>query len=392
MSATTFISWRLIYLAGCVLQGAVLMEIQTSRACYGTVGLPCTKHSIRCNPTQKIAIVDAYFTFNRECGAGITNCQAVNPDNVTVSRRSHSIGNTDLISLYNNCSTENQCGHQAPRHTATVTFSIVRYQCIDEDVIIPMTEASQRNASETTIIYKHTDEMPKSKHICTIQSQMPVNITALDVRLGDGNEPERCSILTITTTPYTCSDVIWTYKQLQTIQSPGQSFITLRVPEGSRSVVWLGIASTRSVFINCYAKVSTRRTVTAQILASSSVTVGTRTDSTSTTGEVTTFPNKDRLPVSSPSRFPAGVFMGGVAAGAVIAILVGLAVYVLVIRRRYDLTAKKQGDTPASVEHPTYAGLLAGADVNNYAVIEQTSRSQEDTTHGPTATPDYQTI
>ncbi|XP_046561546.1 uncharacterized protein LOC124270575 isoform X2 [Haliotis rubra] len=109
-------------------------------------------------------------------------------------------------------------------------------------------------------------------------------------------------------------------------------------------------------------------------------------------GEVTTFPNKDRLPVSSPSRFPAGVFMGGVAAGAVIVILVGLAVYVLVIRRRYDLTAKKQGDTPASVEHPTYSGLLAEADANNYAIIEQTSRSQEDTTHGPTATPDYQNI
>ncbi|XP_046561548.1 uncharacterized protein LOC124270575 isoform X3 [Haliotis rubra] len=88
----------------------------------------------------------------------------------------------------------------------------------------------------------------------------------------------------------------------------------------------------------------------------------------------------------------AGVFMGGVAAGAVIVILVGLAVYVLVIRRRYDLTAKKQGDTPASVEHPTYSGLLAEADANNYAIIEQTSRSQEDTTHGPTATPDYQNI
>ncbi|XP_046561550.1 uncharacterized protein LOC124270576 isoform X2 [Haliotis rubra] len=262
MSATTFISWRVIYLAGCVLQGAVLMENRTSRACYGPVGLPCTKHSIRCNPSQKIAIVGAYFTFNRECGAGIADCQHVNPDNVTVSRCSNSFNNTYLISLYNNCSTENQCEYQAPRMNAADTFSIVKYRCIEGDSITPIDEASQRNASETTIIYKHTDDIPSSKHTCTIQSQMPVNITALDIRLGDGNEPQNCSRLTITTTPYTCSDEIWPYKQLQTIQSPGQSHITLEVTEGSRPVVWLGITSTSNFVINCGTTDLTRRTVT----------------------------------------------------------------------------------------------------------------------------------
>ncbi|XP_046561545.1 uncharacterized protein LOC124270575 isoform X1 [Haliotis rubra] len=274
MSATMFMAWRVICLAACLLQTAVLMEIQTSRACYGAVGLPCTKHSIRCNPTQKIAIVDAYFTFNRECGTGINNCQAVNPDNVTVSRRSLTFDKTELISLYNNCSTENQCGYQAPRSDAADTFSLVKYLCIEGDSITPIDEASQRNASETTIIYKHTDDIPSSKHTCTIQSQMPVNITALDIRLGDGNEPERCSRLTITMTPYSCSDEIWPYKQLQTIQSPGQSHITLAVTEGTRPVVWLGIASTRNFVINCSTTVLIRPTVTAQILASSSVTVG----------------------------------------------------------------------------------------------------------------------
>ncbi|XP_067676707.1 uncharacterized protein [Haliotis asinina] len=238
-------------------------------------------------------------------------------------------------------------------------------------------------------MYKYTESMKNPAYTCAIQSHTLINITALDMRLGDGNDPTRCSLLAITMTPYTCSNVIEPYKQLKTIQSSGLLFITLQVKEGTRPVVWLGITSTRNVSIQCIPTLLV--SVTVPTMTASNVTVEKTTENTPTT-ELITFPKESELSMSNASRFPAGVFMGGVAAGAVIVILVGLTVYVLVIRRRYDLTVKKkQGNTPASAEHPTYSGLSAVDDVNHYDIIEQTSRSQVDTTLGTTATPDYLT-
>ncbi|XP_048240346.1 uncharacterized protein LOC124130087 isoform X1 [Haliotis rufescens] len=106
----------------------------------------------------------------------------------------------------------------------------------------------------------------------------------------------------------------------------------------------------------------------------------------------TTAPTEDISLVSTSSRFPAGLFVGGVAVGGVMVILVGLAVYVLIVRPRYNLTPKKQGDTPASVEHPTYSGMSAGGDVNNYDIIEQTSGFRGDTAHDLVSTPEYKNI
>ncbi|XP_067676685.1 uncharacterized protein [Haliotis asinina] len=289
MSATTFISWRVIYLAGCLLQGAVLMDIRMSKACYGAAGLNCTKHSISCMRSQKIAIVDAYFTFNRQCSAGISHCQEVNPDNVTVSRRKENFNTTELISLYDNCSTESQCGYQAPRGSVGAIFSVVKYRCIDGNSIIPIAEASGWSASETSIMRKHTVSRNNRTYTCEIQSQMPINITALDMRLGDGNDPTRCSLLTISGKPYTCVDVIEPYKQLKTIQSPGQLFITLQVKEDPRSVVWLGITSTSSVFIKCTATlISPRVTVTERSSTESPGTTVTVTERSSTESPGTT--------------------------------------------------------------------------------------------------------
>ncbi|XP_071114780.1 uncharacterized protein [Haliotis cracherodii] len=210
----------------------------TSKACYGTPFLSCTMHAISCNSSQKIAIYDAYFTNNTECGAAISSC-TVNPDSVT-EHGHHRFNNTELVSLYNHCSTETRCVYRATRHSAAFTFSVVRYQCIERDF--------------------------------------------------------------------------------------------------------------------------------------------------------TTAPDKDRYPISISSQFPGGAFVGGVAVGVVIVILVCLAVYVVVVRRRYDLTQKKQGDTPASIEHPNYSGMSAGGDVNNYDIIEQTSGFQGETAHDVAATPDYQNL
>ncbi|XP_067676702.1 uncharacterized protein [Haliotis asinina] len=260
------IVWIYVTYLCCLLQPFCTGTTYTSKVCYGS-DLPCTQHHLSCNSTQKIGIHDAYYTNNSDCTVeGISNCVNFSADGVT-EYGYHRFNNAELVSLYEHCSTKVQCVYRAPRRSAALAFSVVKYRCIEENI----------------------PESPKIKS--THNSLAP----------------------------------------------------------------------------------------------------GTTDNNNTAAGEITTRPNKDELPKSTPS-FPAGVFMGGVAAGAVIVILVGLAVFVLVIRRRYDLTAKKKGETPASVEHPTYSGLSAGTDANNYSMIEQTSRSQENTTHGPTGTTDYQNI
>ncbi|XP_067676701.1 uncharacterized protein [Haliotis asinina] len=103
--------------------------IYNSKACYGSGNLSCVRHDIICNSSQKIAIYDAYFTNNTECGAGVSNC-LLNPDNVT-EHGNRRFNNTELISLYRNCSIESRCVFQGPRRGDTLTFSVVKYLCIE---------------------------------------------------------------------------------------------------------------------------------------------------------------------------------------------------------------------------------------------------------------------
>ncbi|XP_046564688.1 uncharacterized protein LOC124273456 [Haliotis rubra] len=122
----------LIYVTylSCILQPVRTGTTYNSKACYGSGGLFCVRHDVSCNSTQKIAIYDAYYTNNTECGAGISNCGTVNPANVT-EHGYHNFSNTELVPLYSNCSRKTKCSYPAPRRSAALAFSVVKYQCIE---------------------------------------------------------------------------------------------------------------------------------------------------------------------------------------------------------------------------------------------------------------------
>ncbi|XP_046564686.1 uncharacterized protein LOC124273454 isoform X7 [Haliotis rubra] len=122
--------WIYITCLCCLLQPVCTGIIYTSKVCYGS-GRHCIQHGINCSDTQKIAIVDAYYTNNTECGqTGLANCHTVNPDSVT-ERGYHRFSINEVFSLYKNCSRKPQCRYRAPRRVDAYTFSVVKYRCIE---------------------------------------------------------------------------------------------------------------------------------------------------------------------------------------------------------------------------------------------------------------------
>ncbi|XP_046556506.1 uncharacterized protein LOC124265724 isoform X10 [Haliotis rubra] len=368
---------------------------KTSKACFGSPGLSCTQHNIRCRRNRTIAIYDAYYTDNIECGqAGITECGTVNPDNVT-ERGYYRFSNIELVSIFNQCSTATLCGYPAPRRSAALNFSVVKYQCIDNGDSLNISGGSAEGVSQVSLFHKvlPVSEQQTNMYVCNFKSELnteSISVYVLDARLRLGTAGQCFSQLSVLHGNYiatsSCSTVFQPFERLNVTQAISLYISSKGIPRLLSGFIWLRVNASEPFNVTCE---TVERTTPGGITTESTNDRSPPSTPQHISGEITTWPNKDVLPIS---RFPPGVCMGGVAAGAVIVILVGLAVYVLVIRRRYDLTAKKQGDTPASVEHPTYSGLSARADVNNYAIIEQTSRSQEDTTHGSTATTDYQNI
>ncbi|XP_071114026.1 uncharacterized protein [Haliotis cracherodii] len=368
------------------LQSVYTGRTRTSKACYGSLGLPCTWHVLICSSNQKIAIYDAYHTDNTECGTGLSSCVTGNPDSVT-ERGYHRSNNAELISLYNDCSTETRCVYPALRRGAALTFSVVKYQCIESVARRDMSEIDSLYLSGgvavglSQVSLTHGDQrIPCStpqtnNYLCTFKSNVTatsISMYALDAMLGRGTPEECLSWLSVlpgnVITTNNCSTQFIPFERLNVTAELPISLHFSDIPSLSSALVWLLINASDPFNVKCETE-----TVTS--------TVGLSTEST-----------KHRSPVSTSSQFATGVFFGGMAVGVVIVILVDLAVYVLVVRRRYDLTVKKQGDTPASIEHPTYSGLSAGAHVNNYAIIEQTSKFQGDTAHEVAATQDYQNL
>ncbi|XP_048240422.1 uncharacterized protein LOC124139990 [Haliotis rufescens] len=367
------------------LQSVYTGTTHTSKTCYGQYGLQCTRHVLSCSSNQKIAIYDAYYTDNTECRTGISSC-SVNPDSVT-ERGYHRFNNAELVSLYDNCSTETQCVYPAPRRGAALAFSVVKYQCIKGVARRDMSETDSLNISGgvavglSQVSLTHGDKrIPSSTPqtntcLCTFKSNVTatsISVYTLDARSGRGTS-ERClsklSVLpgdVITTN--NCSTLFIPFERLNVTAELPVSLYFSDIMRPPSALVWLLINASDPFNVKCETE-----TVTS--------TVGFNTGSTG-----------GRSPVSTSSQFPAGVFVGGVAVGVVIVILIGLAVYVFVVRRRYDLTVKKQGDAPASIEHPTYSGLSAGADVNNCDIIEQTSKFKGETAHEVAATQDYQNL
>ncbi|XP_046564687.1 uncharacterized protein LOC124273454 isoform X8 [Haliotis rubra] len=346
--------WIYITCLCCLLQPVCTGIIYTSKVCYGS-GRHCIQHGINCSDTQKIAIVDAYYTNNTECGqTGLANCHTVNPDSVT-ERGYHRFSINEVFSLYKNCSRKPQCRYRAPRRVDAYTFSVVKYRCIENDASLNISGSSAEGLSQVslfnTVGAMANSTIQNNTYVCSFKSDDPttiVSVYSLDVRIRRRTPGQCLSQFTVLPANYitvnNCSTVFHPFERLNVTAKLPIS-IYLAIPSVSSTLIWLLINASDPFDVRCQPVTST--------------------------GEITTLPNKDVLPIS---RLPPGVFMGGVAAGAVIVILVGLAVYVLVIRRRYDLTPKKQRDTPASVDHPTYSGLSAGAAVNNSTSIEQISR------------------
>ncbi|XP_071115127.1 uncharacterized protein [Haliotis cracherodii] len=135
----SMIVWKCFIVFGYILQPVYTGATQTSKACYGSAGNPCTRHDISCNSTQKIAIYAAYYTNNTECDTGLSNCDTViNPDNVT-EHGCHRFNNTEMVYLYSNCSTETRCVYPAPRRGTSLAFSVVKYQCIKRSDLFNVT-------------------------------------------------------------------------------------------------------------------------------------------------------------------------------------------------------------------------------------------------------------
>ncbi|XP_046556523.1 uncharacterized protein LOC124265743 [Haliotis rubra] len=216
-----------------------------------------------------------------------------------------------------------------------------------------------------------TSTIQNNSYVCSFKSDDPttiVSVYSLNVRIRRRTPGQCLSQFNVLPANYitvnNCSTVFHPFERLNVTAKLPIS-IYFDIPCVSSTLIWLLINASNPFDVRC------------QPVAS--------------TGEITTRPNKDVLPIS---RFPTWCVYRRGGCGSCYC-HPGRSCSV---RPRYQTSVrsdcvKKQGDTPASVEqHPTYSGLSARADVNNYAIIEQTSRSQEDTTHGSTATTDYQNI
>ncbi|XP_071114779.1 uncharacterized protein [Haliotis cracherodii] len=156
----SMIIWICLIFFCCILQPCYTGTTKTSKACFGSPGLSCTQHDISCNSNQQIAIYDAYYTDNTECDAALSSC-TVNPDNVT-EHGHHRFNNAELVSLYNDCSTETRCVFPAPRRGAV--FSVVKYQCIKTSNPFSLTCRPVTGAG-TTI--SHISQTDGNNHIST---------------------------------------------------------------------------------------------------------------------------------------------------------------------------------------------------------------------------------
>ncbi|XP_046564690.1 uncharacterized protein LOC124273457 [Haliotis rubra] len=303
-----------------------------------------------------------------------------------------------MMSLYKNCSTATRCVYHAPRRLPGRAFSVVKYHCIDNGDSLNISGGSAEGLGQVSLIHRdkvlHSSTIQNNTYVCSFKSNLnteSISVYVLDARLGQGTPGQCLSQLSVLHESYistsNCSTEFQPFERLDVALESLLHIYSKDIPRLSSGLIWLLVNASDPFDVKCEPVASTGGITTESTNDRSPAS----TPSTKPR-DITTRPYKDEIPMPTSSRFPPGVFMGGVAAGAVIVILVNLAVYVLVIRRRYDLTPKKQGDRPASVEHPTYSGLSAGGDVNNYTSIELTSSSQEDTAHGSAATPDYQNM
>ncbi|XP_067676691.1 uncharacterized protein [Haliotis asinina] len=316
----------------------------TSRACYGS-DPPCVQHSINCSDTQKIAIVDAYYTSNTECGAGVSDCSTVNLDNIT-EKGYHSFNKTELDSLNKICSTGFQCVYPAPWRGASRTFSVVKYQCT-EGPLLNVNGAAEMKVSQVSLIYedkaRHSPTVIRSDgFVCNFTSSVSVSkmsVYLLDSRLGrtQGQCLADLSVLRgnyITTNNF--SGPFTPFKRLNVTWSSGLQQIFFKDSQSlSTGIIWLLINASDPFNVKCE---TLDRTTAENIPESPKIT------STHNSLAPGTTDNNDTVAGEAVNN--TGAIVGGVVA-TVVAVLVVTLVSVWFLR--YRRTQSEVKEKPATV-------------------------------------------
>ncbi|XP_048240413.1 uncharacterized protein LOC124139987 isoform X2 [Haliotis rufescens] len=382
---TSVIVWQCITIFCYILQPVCTATTHTSKACYGS-GEQCVRHGINCSSSQKIAIYDAYYTNNTDCDAGISSCSTVNLDNVT-EQGYHRFNNTELVSLYNYCSTENQCVYVAPRRGAALTFSVVKYQCIEKIDLLNISGGVAVGLSQVSLI--HGDKrIPSSTpqtntYVCTFKSNVTatsISVYTLDARSGRGTSGQCLSKLSVlpgdVITTNNCSTPFIPFERLNVTAELPVSLHFSDIIRPPSTLVWLLINASVPFNMEC-------ETDTVTSTESSAI--------TTTNNIVSTVTRENDTGTADQSEDDTGAIIGGVVATVLVVLVVTL-VSVGLIRKRQAKREVMEETTsiPQDVQPDMTYSLAGKIPQNKYNEIQdlKTQNSNYDyTTAGGIAIP-----
>ncbi|XP_046556504.1 uncharacterized protein LOC124265724 isoform X8 [Haliotis rubra] len=267
---TNMIYWTFTVCLCCIPLVVHVGTTYTSKACYGAGRLFCTRHYISCNPTQKIDIFDAYYTNNSDCGlTGIPNCDTVNPANVT-EHGYHRFSNTELVPLYSNCSRKTKCRSPAPRRSAALAFSVVKYRCIEGADSLNISGGSEEGVSQVSLFHEvlPISEQQTNMYVCNFKSELnpeSISVYVLDARLGLGPSVQCFSQLSVLHGNYintsNCSTVFQPFERLNVTQEISLYISSKGIPRLLSGFIWLLVNASGPLNVTCEA---VERTTTGQ--------------------------------------------------------------------------------------------------------------------------------
>ncbi|XP_071114495.1 uncharacterized protein [Haliotis cracherodii] len=391
---TSVIVWQCITIFCYILQPVCTATTHTSKACYGS-GTQCVRHGINCSSNQKIAIYDAYFTNNTDCGTGrLTGCDTVNPDNVT-EHGHHRFNNTELVSLYNNCSTEIRCVYRAPWRGTALTFSVVKYQCIEKTDSLNISGGVAVGLSQVSLT--HGDQrIPSSTpqtntYVCTFKSNVTatsISVYALDARSGRGTSRQCLSHLSVLPvndiTTNDCSTPFIPFERLNVTAELPISLYFSDIIRPPSTLVWLLINASDPFNVKCEAG-----TVTG-----TGTSTGTQVDHVSSTEDrshvsivhclvllssaitttnniVSTVTRENDTGTADQSEDDTGAIIGGVVATVLLVLVVTLVSVGLIRKRLANSEVKeKTASFPQDVQPDMTYSLAGKIPQNKYNEIQ----------------------
>ncbi|XP_046556497.1 uncharacterized protein LOC124265724 isoform X2 [Haliotis rubra] len=352
---------------------------KTSKACFGSPGLSCTQHNIRCRRNRTIAIYDAYYTDNIECGqAGITECGTVNPDNVT-ERGYYRFSNIELVSIFNQCSTATLCGYPAPRRSAALNFSVVKYQCIDNGDSLNISGGSAEGVSQVSLFHKvlPVSEQQTNMYVCNFKSELnteSISVYVLDARLRLGTAGQCFSQLSVLHGNYiatsSCSTVFQPFERLNVTQAISLYISSKGIPRLLSGFIWLRVNASEPFNVTC--ETVERTTPASGPLNVTCEAVERTTTGTSTVTTVSQASSTEHSILSGQTENNTGAIAGGVVA-TVLAVLVVTLISVWIIRhRRKKSKGKEKTESLSKDAKPDMTYSLAGKiPQNNYHEIQE---------------------